>query len=53
MELKQQEPVQTRRKYWERSGQEVFPSVWGWKSKWGIKHQAIGQNWMDFLKNIQ
>ena len=39
--------------YYVTVASRAFPSVWGWKSKWGIKHQAIGQNWMDFLKNIQ
>ena len=27
-ELKQQEPVQTGRNYWERSGQEFLPGIW-------------------------
>ena len=36
--LRQQEPVQTGRNYWERSGQEFLPRLGGWEGGYGTKN---------------
>ena len=41
-ELKQEEPVQTGRNYWERSGQEFLPRLRGWEGGCGTKNGGRG-----------